>query len=173
MLLKGKCKFTERGKRMRYFEDCQVGDVFELGSRSVSEEEIIAFAKQYDPQPFHISPELAKASFFGGIIASGWHTTAMFMRLLVDGLLSEALSFGSPGVDEIRWLKPVRPGDILRGRLTVLECTPSKSRPEMGIIRSRGEVFNQKDELVMRLITINFSGRRPATTTDGPPSKGA
>ncbi|MBV9688953.1 MAG: MaoC family dehydratase [Ktedonobacteraceae bacterium] len=157
---------------MRYFEDCQVGDVFELGSRSVGEEEIIAFAKQYDPQPFHISPELAKDSFFGGIIASGWHTTAMFMRLLVDGLLSETLSLGSPGVDEIRWLKPVRPGDILRGRLTILECTPSRSRPEMGIIRSKGELFNQNDELVMHLISIHFAGRRPVTTPDSPSSKG-
>src|SRR5258708_421531 len=103
---------------MRYFEDFQVGDIFDLGSTTVTEEEIISFARQFDPQPFHTDPVLAKDSIFGGLVASGWHTTAMFMRLFFDGLLHETASIASPGVDDVRWLKPVRPGDVLRARFT-------------------------------------------------------
>lgn len=150
---------------IRYFEDFQVGDVFDLGTTSATEEEIIAFARQFDPQPFHIDPEQAQESVFGGIIASGWHIAALFMRLLVDNFLQETVSLGSPGVDEVRWLQPLRPGDTLRGRFTILEARASKSRAEMGILRSRCEVFNQREELVMTIIGVHLIGRRPAPTS--------
>jgi acyl dehydratase len=146
---------------MRYFEDFQVGDIFDLGSTTVTEEEIIRFARQFDPQPFHTDPVLARDSIFGGLVASGWHTTAMFMRLFFDGLLHETASIASPGVDDVRWLKPVRPGDVLRAHFTVIESTPSKSKASLGIVRSRCEVFNQADELVMSLVGVHFFGRRP------------
>lgn len=146
---------------VRYFEDFHVGDTFDLGSIEVTEEEIIAFARQFDPQPFHINPEGAKDSIFHGLVASGWHTTALFMRLLVDGLLQETISMGSPGVDEVRWRMPVHPGDSLRATLTVLECNPSRSRLDMGIVRSASEMFNQKNEVVLTLSGIHFFGRRP------------
>ncbi len=147
---------------MRYFEDFQVGDVIDLGSTSASAEEIIAFAKQYDPQPFHIDPELAKQSAFGTLVASGWHSSALFMRLLVDGLLNDTISMGSPGVDEVRWRKPVHPDEILRGSLTIIESTASKSRPNMGIIRSSCELTNSEGEVVMSLKGLHFFGRRPS-----------
>ncbi len=115
-----------------YFEDLEPGQVVELGEHTVSEEEIVAFARQWDPQPFHLDPEAAKASVFGGLIASGWHTGAMWMRLYVDSLLDGAASMGSPGIEELRWLAPVRPGDTLSGRLTVLEATPSERHPGRG-----------------------------------------
>ena len=146
---------------MRYFEDFQVGDIFDLGSTTVTEEEIIRFARQFDPQPFHTDPVLARDSIFGGLVASGWHTTAMFMRLFFDGLLHETASIASPGVDDVRWLKPVRPGDVLRARFIVIESTPSKSKASLGIVRSRCEVFNQADELVMSLVGVHFFGRKP------------
>ena len=149
---------------IRYFEDFQVGDVFELGTTSVTEEEIIAFARQFDPQPFHVDPARARESVFGGIIASGWHTASLFMRLLVDNFLQETVSLGSPGVDEVRWLQPLRPGDTLRARFTILEARASKSRADMGILRSRSELFNQHDELVMTVIGVHLIGRRPAST---------
>jgi acyl dehydratase len=151
----------EKSMSIRYFEDFQVGDTFELGSLTVTQEDIIAFARQFDPQPFHIDPELAKDSIFEGLVASGWHTTAMFMRLLVDGLLNQTISIASPGVQDVRWLRPVRPDDVLRANFTVLECISSKSRPNLGIILSSCEVINQKQELVMSLHGTHFFGRRP------------
>lgn len=144
----------------RYFEDFQAGDVFELGAVGVTEAEIIAYARQFDPQPFHIDPKQARESVFGGLIASGWHTTALWMRLLVDGFLRDTISLGSPGVDEVRWLQPVRPGDTLHARLTIVESRPSTSRPEMGILRSRSEIFNQHDEVVMTIVGVHLVGRR-------------
>ena len=126
----------------------------------MTEEEIIAFAQQFDPQPFHVNPEEAKNLLFGGIVASGWHTMGIYMRMFVDEILNKTVSLASPGIDEIRWLKPVRPGDVLRGRFIVTESTASKSRPEMGVIHSRCEAFNQKDELVMTMIGIHFIGRQ-------------
>lgn len=151
---------------MRYFEDFQVGETIELGSKEMQEEEMLAFARQYDPQPFHTSPELAQASIFGGVIASGWHTINVFMRLFVDVILNQTISLASPGVDEVRWLKPVRPGDVLRGRFIVASCTPSRSRPEMGVVRSRCEMLNQRDELVMSMAGSHFIGRRPTPTSE-------
>ncbi|MGO8917648.1 MAG: MaoC family dehydratase [Stellaceae bacterium] len=147
---------------LRYFEDFRVGEVLALGSRQVSEAEIIAFAREFDPQPFHTDPERARSSAFGGLVASGWHTAALFMRLIVDGFVSTiAESMGSPGIDKLEWLKPVRPGDTLTGRLTILEVIPSKSRPDRGTIKSLGEVLNQRGEVVMTIRNVGFFGRRP------------
>lgn len=146
-----------------YFEDFQVGDVIELGSTSASAEEIVTFARQFDPQPFHVDIEQAKHSAFGTLVASGWHSSALFMRLLVDGLLNDTISMGSPGVDEVRWRKPVHPDEKLHGRLTVLESTPLKSRQNMGIVRSLCELSNEQGEVVMSLKGLHFFGRRPET----------
>jgi acyl dehydratase len=146
----------------RYFEDFRPGEVIELGSRSVSAEEIIAFARDFDPQPFHVDPERARQSAFGGLIASGWHTAAIYMRLTVDGLISAAAnSMGSPGIDGIEWLKPVRPGDTLTGRVTVVDAIPSKSRADRGTLKTLGELMNQHGEVVMRIRGAGFFGRRP------------
>ena len=146
---------------MRYFEDFVEGETVDLGTFSYSEEEIIGFAKQYDPQPMHVDPEAARQSIYGGLIASGWQTATSYMRHLVDRVMLNSTSLGSPGVDTLRWLKPVRPGDTLRARFIILESRPSNSRPDWGIVRSRGEVLNQKDEVVMQLEAVNFFGRRP------------
>jgi acyl dehydratase len=147
---------------IRYFENFHIGDTIDLGTTpAVKADEIIAFARQFDPQPFHLDAEQARDSIFGQLVASGWHTCSLLMRLLVDGLISQTISMGSPGVDEIRWLRPLRPGDAVHGRFTVLETAPSKSRPTMGIVRSRCELFNQDDELIMTLVGIHFVGRRP------------
>ncbi len=143
-----------------YLDDFENGQVFELGSRSVSREEIIDFATKYDPQPFHTNEEAARRSIYGGLIASGWHTVAIFMRLLVDGLLSRAASMGSPGVDEVRWLAPVRPGDTLTGRGVVHEIVPSRSKPDRGIIRTTYEMFNQNGERVLSIKGIGMFARR-------------
>lgn len=147
---------------MRYLEDFEVGQVFEFGGHTVSEAEILEFARRFDPQPFHIDPESAKGSIYGGLIASGWHTASLYMRMLVDSMVADSASMGSPGLDNLRWLKPVRPGDTLRARLTVLEVTPSRSRADRGTMRSRAEVLNQRDEVVMSLEPIGIFGRRPA-----------
>jgi acyl dehydratase len=148
--------------RTYYFEDLAAGTVLEFGGVEVTEEEIVGFAKRYDPQPFHLDREAGKSSIFGGLCASGWNTTALMMRMWVDNYLSPETSLGSPGIDELRWLRPVFPGDRLRCRLTVLDATPSRSRPYMGSIRQRGEVLNQKDEVVLTLIGTSFFKRRPA-----------
>jgi len=144
----------------RYFEDYTPGNVYEFGAVSLSEPEIIDFARQFDPQYFHIDPEKAKSSRFGGIIASGWHTVSLTMRLYVDHYLSHVASLASPGVDEVRWPNPVRPGDTLRVRVTILDARPSRSKPDRGIVRSRLEAFNQRDELVLSMIGISILGRR-------------
>jgi acyl dehydratase len=147
---------------LRYFEDFVVGESHQLGSRSISQEQIVAFARDYDPQPFHVDPAAAKASIYGGLIASGWQTVAIFMSLLVNGLLNDTASLGSPGVEGVQWLKPVRPGDRLSARLRVLEATPSKSRPDRGVIKSQGEMTNQDGAVVMTIRATNFFGRRPS-----------
>jgi len=134
-----------------YWEDFPVGRVREVGGVTVSREEIVAFARQFDPQPFHVDEQAGRQSIFGGLIASGWHTCALAMKMLCDGYLLETASAGSPGVDELRWLKPVRPGDTLRVRIEVIEARPLASRPELGLIRNRWEVKNQRDETVLRM----------------------
>ncbi len=140
----------------RYFEDYVVGSVHRFGSIKIEEKEIIAFAKRFDPQVFHIDLDNAKGTIYGGLIASGWHTGALMMRLFVDNYLSHAASLGSPGVKELRWLKPVRPGDEISIRVTVLETRRSRSKPDRGIVQSFIEVINQDDEVVMDLKAVNF-----------------
>mgnify|MGYP000100142579 FL=1 len=144
-----------------YFEDFRVGQVIELGSCTVSKDEIIAFARKFDPQPFHIDEAAAERSIYGGLIASGWHTGSLFMRLLYDGLLSHAASMGSPGQDELRWIKPVRPGDTLTARGLVEELIPSRSKPDRGLIRTTYEVFNQDGDKVMMVRGLGMFGKRP------------
>jgi acyl dehydratase len=146
----------------RYFEDFSAGHIFELGSVSFTDDEIIAFARLYDPQPMHVDPVLASQSIYGGLIASGWHTVAGYMRLLVDHVMLGSESLGSPGIDQLRWVKPVRPRDVLRCRYTVLETKTSRSRPDWGIVRGRGEMTNQANELVMHFEAVNFFLRKPA-----------
>ena len=144
-----------------YFEDFPEGYTAEVGTFRLSAEEIIDFARRYDPQPMHVDPEAARVSIYGGLIASGWQTVACYMRLLVDSVIGQSASMGSPGVDSVRWLKPVRPDETLRGRFIVLESRLSNSRPDWGIVRSRGEVLAPDDEVVMRLEAVNFFARRP------------
>ena len=143
-----------------YWEDFAPGQVRETGGHSLSEEEIIEFAKKYDPQPFHIDKEKARQSHFGGLIASGWQTAGLCMRMLCDLYLLEAASMGSPGVDDVRWVRPVRPGDTLRLKSTVVETRASASRPDMGTVRSRSEVYNQHGELVMHMSGVGMFRRR-------------
>ena len=142
------------------FDDFEPGRVYELGTKVVSQDEIIAFARQFDPQPFHLDPEAAKDSVFGGLIASGWHTGAMWMRLYVDSLLGGASGQGSSGIEELRWLAPVRPGDTLSGRLTVLEASSSESHPDRGTVRIRGEMVNQDGVTVMSMVSRGRFARR-------------
>lgn len=147
---------------MRYLDDFQPGEVLDLGSYKVPREEIIAFARQFDPQSFHIDEEAARRSMFGGIVASGWHTSVICHRLLVQSVLGKSVSLGSPGLDELRWLLPVRPDDVLSARAEVLSVTPSRSKPDRGVIKFRLEARNQKGEVVMtELATAFFSRRQP------------
>jgi len=133
----------------RYFEDYQVGEVIEFGDHLITKEEIVGFGQRYDPQPFHVDESAAAESHFGGLIASGWMTASVMMRMLVDNFISRVASMGSPGVDELRWLRPVRPGDRLRVRVTVLEVRRSQTKPDRGAILSLDEVVNQDDEVVL------------------------
>jgi len=152
---------TNEAPLTRSFEDFHNDDVIEVGSLIVTQDEIIAFARQYDPQPFHIDPNAAAISIYGGLIASGWHTVSLFMRLIVNAVLVDSTSLGSPGVEELRWPLPVRPGDTLSGQMVVLETRVSNSRPTMGILRWRGEMRNQEGRLVLSVLGTNFFGRRP------------
>ncbi len=145
-----------------YWEDFKVGDRIRLGSKVVTREEIIEFASRYDPQPFHVDEAAAIGSIYGGLIASGWHTGAMVMRMMCDAYLLEAASMGSPGLDNLKWLKPVRPGDEITAYRTTLESRLSKSRPEMGIVKFFWEVDNQNREVVMSMEGYGLFGRRNA-----------
>lgn len=145
-----------------YFEDFEIGKTIEVGSCTVSEEEIIEFATRFDPQPFHVDAEAAAKSIYGGIIASGWHTCGMMMRLIVDGFLKEAASLGSPGIDEIRWLKPVRDSDTLTVTITALEARPSASKPDRGVIITLWQATNQHGEVVATIKGMGLFQRRPA-----------
>jgi len=142
-----------------FFEDFTPGETYELGSHTLTADEIVAFARQWDPQPYHVDP--AAESPFGGLIASGWHTCALWMRLYATSLLCRADSRGSPGVEELRWLAPVRPGVTLHARLTVLEATPSARRPDRGTIRSRGEMLDGDGVVLMTMVARGHFGRRP------------
>jgi len=142
----------------RYFDDWSEGEVFETESHLMTEERIRSFAEEFDPQPFHVDPEAAAVSIYGGIIASGWHTGSVLMRLMTT-FLGES-SMGSPGAENFRWLAPVRPGDRLRLRLTVLETKASESKPDRGVVRLRNEVLNQRGEVVMSMEPALFLKRR-------------
>ena len=146
-----------------HWEDFTVGSVAEFGPRRVTREEIIAFAAEFDPQPMHMDEEAARATMLGGLAASGWHTCAVGMRMIVDGFMGNSVSIGSPGIDEVRWFKPVRPDDELTLRRTVLEARPLKSRPEWGLVKFRFELLNQNGERVMLQENVNLFGRREAS----------
>jgi acyl dehydratase len=145
-----------------HWEDFPVGTVMEMGGATVTRDEIVAFARQFDPQPFHLDEEAARHSLFGGLAASGWHTAALAMRMWCDGVLSRAASNGSPGVEKLRWLKPVRPGDTLRLRIRVVEARPMASKPHLGLMRSEWTVVNQAEEPVMTLDGWGILRRRGA-----------
>ena len=147
---------------MRWFEDFNVGDVTDVGPVTVTEDEIVEFATRFDPQPFHIDAEAAKDGPFGGLAASGWHTTALFMGMFVRGVLLDSASLGSPGIDELRWLAPVRPGDTLTGRSTIVDMTPSSKNPNRGTVHTLNEVLNQDGTVVMRFKARGFFARRPS-----------
>lgn len=138
---------------MMAFEDFTCGQLIALREYHVTEAEMIEFARRYDPQFFHTDPVAAADSPFGGLIASGWLTTAIFMRMQCDSFMGDSTCVGSPGVDEIRWLKPVRPGDRLHGTNEVVAVTPSRSRPDRGVVYSKISIYNQHETLVMTMLT--------------------
>lgn len=140
----------------RHFEDFVTGAVAEFGPIEIDEAEVIAFARQYDPQPIHTDPAAAATGPFGGLIASGWHTVSLVMRVLVDNYLARGASLASPGVDELRWLLPVRPGDALRVRATVVDAHRSQSKPDRGLVRTKIETLNQDDRVVMSMVAMNL-----------------
>lgn len=149
----------------RYFEDYLVGDIHQFGTIAVEQDEVVAFAKRFDPQDFHTDPVAAKATQFGGLIASGWHTAGLMMRLYADHYLTKVASLASPGVDELRWIKPVRPGDALSVKVTVLDAVPSRSKPDRGVVTSFIEVLNQAGDVVMSMRAVNMIARRLAGMT--------
>jgi len=143
-----------------FFEDFNVGETVEIGRHAVTEAAILEFGRQYDPQPFHTDPERARTSIYGGLIASGWQTCSIVMRVMCDAYLSEAASMGSPGMEEIRWLKPVRPGDVLVVMRTIEEARPT-SKADRGLVLSRWDVYNQREEHVMMMRGYGLFGRKP------------
>ncbi|MGP4024780.1 MaoC family dehydratase [Actinomadura sp. 3N407] len=144
----------------RYFEDYVAGTTYEYGHVTLDEADILEFARRFDPQPIHIDPDSAASGPFKGIIASGWHTGSIMMRLFADHFLSRVASLASPGVDELRWPAPVRPGDALRLRVTVLEARASRSKPDRGIVHTRAELLNQDGQLVLHTLPMNMLKRR-------------
>lgn len=150
-----------------YWEDFTEGMTLEFGPKKVERDEVIRFATEFDPQPFHLSEEAGKASLFGGLAASGWHTAGMVMRLMCDGFLLNSSSLGSPGLEQLKWLKPVMVGDEIRARMRVLGTRPMKSKPHVGLVHNVWEAVNQRDEVVMTIESWAMFGRRepgPAPT---------
>ncbi|MGH6974858.1 MAG: MaoC family dehydratase [Stellaceae bacterium] len=146
----------------RYFDDFKVGDKFTTATKTVTEDMIVGFANLYDPQPFHLDPVAAKHSIYGGLIASGFQTLAIGFRLIWDTGILAAASMGSPGFDELRWLKPVRPGDMLRVEMEVVESRPSQSKPDRGIMRGAYRYLNQNSEAVLTYTAMHLLRRHPA-----------
>ena len=142
------------------WEDFHVGDVRVMGSHTVTEAEIVDFARQFDPQRFHVDKAQAEKTIYKGLIASGWHTCGLVFRMACDGFLLESSSMGSPGLDNVRWLKPVRPGDTLRTRIEILETRPMGSKPDLGMVKVRWEGLNQRDEVVVSMENWGMFGRR-------------
>jgi acyl dehydratase len=147
----------------RFFEDYRAGEVFEFGDRLITAEEIVQFASLYDPQPFHLDDQAAKKTHFGRLAASGWKTASVVMRMMVDNYISRVSSLGSPGIDELRWPKPVHAGDRLHVKVTVLETRLSKSKPDRGLLYGLNEAFNQNNELVMSYKGWGFYAVRSRT----------
>jgi acyl dehydratase len=147
--------------RQRWFDDYSVGEVFEIGSHPMTEERIVSFGREFDPQLFHVDPEAAAGTIYGGLIASGWHTGSVMMKLLATTVLGPS-SLGSPGCDTLRWKRPVRPGDVLTLRLPVLDVRPSTSKPDRGVVRCRCELVNQDGETAMSLDSMLLLSRDPA-----------
>lgn len=147
----------------RWFEDYREGAVYEYGHTSITEPEILEYATRFDPQRIHIDPDYAATGPFGGIIASGWHTAGLLMRLTADHYLSKVAALASPGIDELRWPAPVRPGDSLRLRSTAVETRLSRSKPDRGLIRTRLELVNSGDQVVMSCVAMNLMLRRPVS----------
>lgn len=145
---------------MRFYEDIEIGETERIGGRTVSKEEIVEFGEKYDPQPIHVDEEAAKESMYGGIIASGWHTMAICMRMIVDELIADQASMGARGVDELRWIRPVRPGDSLSLTTEVVEKRPSERNPEVGEVDTEIVGFNQDDDPVVRWIALGLVARR-------------
>lgn len=152
---------------MLYWEDLKDGGTVEMGSHTFTEQEIIDFARQFDPQPFHVDPEAAKKSFFKGLIASGWHTCAIAMRLMVDKYVNSSASLGSPGLDNIRWLAPVRAGDTITYQRVTTAARVSESKPDIGLVQSRWEARNQRGETVMTMEGWGMFRRRPPGKAPG------
>lgn len=149
-----------------WWEDLETGQVKDLGSVSPTRDEIIAFARQFDPQPFHLSEAGGKASVFGSLSASGWHTCAMAMRLMVTNFLCETSSLGSPGLDSLKWTQPVYPGDVLRLQHTIIEKRAMRSRPDVGLVRTVWEMFNQRGDKVLHMEGYGMFRRRQPHATD-------
>jgi acyl dehydratase len=149
-----------------YWEDLQPGTVLELGTTSATAEEIKDFAGKYDPQPFHLDEEAGRNSLFGGLCASGWHTCALTMRLTVDNMLRHSSSLGSPGLESLKWLKPVYPGDLLTLRHTILESRAMRKRPDTGIVRSRWDLYNQHGDKVLEMEGYGMFRRRENATPE-------
>jgi acyl dehydratase len=145
---------------MRYWEDFPVGDWVVHGEHEITADEIVQFGRAFDPQPFHTDPDVEGP--YGGLIASGWHSASVYMGMFVRNVLLDSASLGSPGVEELRWLKPVRPGDGLHARVTVVSTRASKSKPDRGIVETRIDAFNQREEHVATLRAVNFIKRRPS-----------
>lgn len=155
---------------MRYFEDFRAGDVHELGTVTVREEDVLDFGRRFDPQAFHTSHELAAKSPFGGLIASGWHTASLFMRRYVDGLLAYSACMGSPGVDEIRYHRPVRPGETLTAKVEIIGSRPSFGNPSTGIVQPRCQLVDRDGTVVFSMILHSIFQRRPADDSADSPS---
>ena len=152
---------SESRPKKYYWEDFAVGTVREFGGMTLEKADIVRFARDWDPQPFHVDEEAAKRSPYGGLIASGWQTCAAAMRMCCDAYLLDAASVGSPGVENVRWVKPVRPGDTLKVRLEVLEARPLKSKPGVGLVKNRWQLFNQDGEEVMQMEGYGMFLQRP------------
>jgi len=145
---------------VKYFEDVQVGDVMRFGHDEVTREEVIEYARQFDPQPFHLDEEAARASLFGGLIASGWHTGAMFIRMVVEHMTPVHATSGAMGFDDLKWIRPVRPGDVLSVESVIREKSESRSRPDRGTVKIESRISNQRGEVVMSLVSLVIYLRR-------------
>ena len=153
---------TPHDSPLMYWEDFHEGAVREFGGVTVKQDDIVRFASEFDPQPFHVDTDAARHTLYGGLIASGWHTASLAMRMMCDAYLLKSASLGSPGLDSLKWLQPVRPGDTLRVRMTVLETRPLQSKPGVGLVRSRHEVLNQQGQTVMQMEGFGMFRRRSA-----------